>query len=231
MQLGSKDTWLDARLELLKREKAHSRARDELTRARQALPWVKLEKEYTFDGSAGKVTLDELFEDKSQLIVQHFMFETDWEQGCKSCSFMADHMDRSVIHLAQRDTAYAVVSIAPLAKLEAFKERMGWSFRWVSSESSDFNRDFHVSFTDEEIENNEAYYNFREHTTFAGKEAAGVSAFAKDEAGAMYHTYSVYGRGLEVFMGAYDLLDIVPKGRDEGDLSYTMEWLRLKDEY
>ncbi len=231
MQLGSKDTWLDARLELLKREKAHSRARDELTRARQALPWVKLEKEYTFDGSAGKVTLDELFEDKSQLIVQHFMFETDWEQGCKSCSFMADHMDRSVIHLAQRDTAYAVVSIAPLAKLEAFKERMGWSFRWVSSESSDFNRDFHVSFTDEEIENNEAYHNFREHTTIAGKETPGVSAFAKDEAGAIYHTYSVYGRGLEVFMGAYDLLDIVPKGRDEGDLSYTMEWLRLKDEY
>ena len=227
----SRGTWLKARLELLKKEKAHSRARDELTRARQALPWVKLEKDYPFDGPDGGVTLGELFEDKDQLIVQHFMFDPDWDQGCKSCSFMADHMDRSVVHIANRDTAYAVISSAPIAKLEAFKKRMGWTFKWLSSGNSDFNRDFHVSFTEEELKNSEACYNFREDSSFPDKEAPGVSAFAKDDAGALYHTYSVYGRGLENFMGAYHLLDIVPKGRDEGELSYTMEWLRLKDAY
>lgn len=227
----SRGTWLKARLELLKKEKAHSRARDELTRARQALPWVKLEKDYPFDGPDGGVTLGELFEDKDQLIVQHFMFDPDWDQGCKSCSFMADHMDRSVVHIANRDTAYAVISSAPIAKLEAFKKRMGWTFKWLSSGNSDFNRDFHVSFTEEELKNSEACYNFREDSSFPDKEAPGVSAFAKDDACALYHTYSVYGRGLENFMGAYHLLDIVPKGRDEGELSYTMEWLRLKDAY
>jgi predicted dithiol-disulfide oxidoreductase (DUF899 family) len=227
----SNDVWLKARLELLKKEKAHSRAREALTRERQALPWVKLEKTYTFDGPGGPVTLSELFEDKSQLIVQHFMFDHDWEQGCKSCSFMADHMDRSVVHIAQRDTAYAAVSKAAVAKLERFKKRMGWTFKWVSSGNSDFNKDFHVSFTEEELKNNEAYYNFREHTTFPEEEAPGVSAFAKDNASAVYHTYSVYGRGLETFMGAYDLLDIVPRGRDEDELSYSMEWLRLRDAY
>ena len=227
----SRDTWLKARLELLEKEKANSRARDELTRARRALPWVKLEKEYAFDGPGGKVTLAQLFEDKNQLIVQHFMFDTDWEHGCKSCSFMADHMDRSVVHIAHRDTAYAVVSRAPLAKLEAFKKRIGWTFKWVSSGNSDFNRDFHVSFSEEELKNDDAYYNFQERSTFPDTEAPGVSAFARDDAGAVYHTYSVYGRGLENFMGAYHLLDIVPKGRDEDELSYGMEWLRLKDAY
>ncbi len=227
----SREDWLKARLELLQREKAHSRARDELTRARQALPWVKLEKDYRFDGRDGKVGLGQLFRDKSQLIVQHFMFEPDWEQGCKSCSFMADHMERSVVHIAHRDVAYAVVSIAPLAKLESFKKRMGWTFEWLSSANSDFNRDFHVSFSEEELKNNKVYHNYRADSSFSGKEAPGVSAFAKDDAGTIYHTYSVYGRGLETFMGAYDLLDIVPKGRDEDELSYSMEWLRLKDSY
>jgi len=230
-QVVSRDEWLKARLDLLKKEKAHSRARDELTRARQALPWVKVEKVYTFEGLQGPVTLGELFDDKSQLIIQHFMFDSDWEQGCKSCSFMADHMDRSVVHIAHRDTAYAAVSRAPLAKLERFRKRMGWSFRWVSSGHSDFNRDFHVSFTKEELKNNKAYYNFRDHTTYPEREAAGVSAFAKDDAGTVYHTYSVYGRGLETFMGAYALLDLVPKGRDEDELAYSMEWLRLRDAY
>jgi predicted dithiol-disulfide oxidoreductase (DUF899 family) len=230
-QVVSKDAWLKARLELLKKEKAHSRARDELTRARQALPWLKVEKNYTFEAPDGQVTLGELFEGKCQLIVQHFMFDPAWEKGCKSCSFMADHMDRSVVHIAQRDTAYAAVSKAAVAKLERFKKRMGWTFNWVSSVNSGFNTDFHVSFTEEELKNSEAYYNFREHTTFPGKEAPGVSVFARDDAGVVYHTYSVYGRGLETFMGAYDLLDIVPKGRDEAGLSYGMEWLRLKDEY
>lgn len=227
----SRETWLKARLALLEKEKAHSRARDELTRERQALPWVKLEKAYTFDGPDGKVTLADLFEEKNQLIVQHFMFDTDWEEGCKSCSFMADHMDRSVVHIAHRDTAYVAVSRAPLAKLEAFKQRMGWSFKWVSSGHSDFNRDFHVTFTDEELQKGDGYHNYREHSTFSVKEAPGVSAFATDDAGTVYHTYSVYGRGLENFMGAYHLLDIVPKGRDEDDLPYTMQWLRLRDAY
>ena len=202
-----------------------------MTRARQALPWVKLEKDYTFDGPGGDVTLSEFFANKGQLIVQHFMFDTDWENGCKSCSFMADHLDRSVIHIAHRDTAYAVVSRAPLAKLDSFKKRMGWTFAWVSSGHSDFNRDFHVSFTDAELKDSEAYHNFRKHSTFSDKEAPGVSVFAKDDAGIVYHTYSVYGRGLENFMGAYHLLDIVPKGRDEDELSYGMAWLRLKDAY
>jgi predicted dithiol-disulfide oxidoreductase (DUF899 family) len=152
-QVVSRDEWLKARLELLKKEKAHSRARDELTRERQALPWVKVEQDYTFDAPGGPVTLAALFADKSQLIIQHFMFDPEWGEGCKSCSFMADHMDRSVVHIAHRDTAYAAVSRAPVDKLERFKKRMGWTFRWVSSGNSDFNRDFHVSFTEEELNN------------------------------------------------------------------------------
>jgi predicted dithiol-disulfide oxidoreductase (DUF899 family) len=231
LQAVSRDEWLVARLELLDKEKAHSRARDELTKARRSLPWVKLEKEYTFAAPSGPVTLAELFDDKSQLIIQHFMFDPDLDEGCKSCSFMADHMDRSVVHLAHRDTAYAAVSKAPLSKLLAFQERMGWGFQWVSSEGSDFNRDFHVSFTEEEIENGKVYYNFREGSSFSEKEAPGISVFAKDEAGDVYHTYSVHARGLETFITTYDLLDLVPKGRNEDDLPYSMQWLRLKDRY
>lgn len=227
--VASRQEWLKARLELLEKEKAHSRARDELTRQRQALPWVKLDKLYTFDGPDGKVTLSDLFGDKSQLIVQHFMFDPDWDEGCKSCSFMADHMDPSVVHLAHRDTAFAAVSKAPLEKLAAYKKRMKWGFTWVSSCNSDFNRDFHVSFTDDELESNDCNYNFREGTSFAAREAPGISAFAKDELGTVYHTYSVYGRGLEKVLTAYDLLDMVPKGRDEAGKS--MYWLRRKDQY
>ena len=230
-QIVSKEQWLKARLDLLEKEKAHSLARDRLTRERQAMPWVKLEKDYSFAGTHGAVALAELFGDKSQLIIQHFMFEPDWDQGCKSCSVMADHIDPSVVRVAHRDVAYAAVSKAPLEKLEAFKKRMGWSFTWVSSADSDFNRDFHVSFTEEELKNSEVYYNFRESKPFSGKEAPGISVFAKDDQGVIYHTYSVYARGLETFIGAYDVLDLVPKGRDEGGLPYGMAWLRPKDRY
>ena len=231
-KIVSKEEWLKERLKLLEKEKAHSRARDELTKARQNLSWVKLEKEYEFEGSEGRVSLGDLFDDKSQLIVQHFMFGPDWDEGCKGCSFMAGHIAPSVVHITHRDTAFAAVSKAPLSKLEAFKKRMDWKFTWVSSFNSDFNHDFHVSFTEEQIKNTaEVYYNYRNGVKLTDKEAPGMSTFAKDENGQIYHTYSVYARGLENFIGAYVLLDMVPKGRDEDDLSYGMEWLRLKDKY
>ena len=230
-RIASREEWLKARLELLEKEKAQSRARDELTRARQALPWVPVEKTYRFEGPEGQVSLSELFGDKSQLIVYHFMFDTDWEEGCKACSLLADHYEPAVVHLAHRDTALVTVSKAPWEKLEAFRKRMGWRFLWVSSAGTDFNRDFHVSMTEEEIRDHKAYYNFREGTVFPVTEAPGISVFAKDGEGRVYHTYSAYARGLETFIGAYDLLDLVPKGRDEDDLAYGMEWVRHKDRY
>jgi len=225
----SKDAWLQARIELLKKEKEHTKARDELARARQSMPWVKVEKDYLFDGPDGKVTLKELFEGKSQLIVYHFMFDPDWDVGCKSCSLIAEHYGPAITHLAQRDVAMATVSRASLEKLEAFRKRMGWSFKWVSSSNSDFNMDFHVTLSDEELirENN---YNYQT-VTHQEKEAPGMSVFAMDKYGQIYHTYSTYARGLEDFLTVYRLLDIVPKGRDEDNLSYGMEWVRLKDNY
>jgi len=228
-KLVSKEEWLEARIELLKKEKAHSRARDELTQERQAMPWVQVIKQYKFDGTTGQVTLSDLFTGKSQLIVQHFMFDPDWDEGCKSCSFMADHMDPSIVHIAHRDTAFAAVSRAPLEKLVAYKKRMGWSFNWVSSYHCNFNRDFHVSFTEDEQNNATCNYNFRIGVTFPAKEAPGISVFAKDDLGNVYYTYSVYGRGLENVMTAYDLLDMVPKGRDEA--GQNMKWVRRKDSY
>jgi len=226
----SKEEWLKARLELLKKEKDHSRARDELTRVRQTMPWVKVDKDYFFESTNGKVHLRDLFQGKSQLIVYHFMFDKDWDEGCKSCSFLADHYSPSIIHLAHRDVAMVTVSKAPLEKLEAYKKRMGWNIKWASSANSDFNRDFHVSFSEDEIAG-KAFYNFQENTTFPEKEAPGISVFVIDKDGQIYHTYSAYARGLENLIGAYHLLDIVPKGRDEEGLSYGMEWLRHKDRY
>lgn len=176
--IASRDEWIAARKRLLEKEKAHTRARDELTRERQALPWVKVEKAYTFEGPGGPVTLSDLFGDKSQLIVQHFMFDPEWDEGCKSCSFMADHMDPSVVHIAHRDTAFAVVSKAPLEKLLAYKKRMQWRFNWLSSCNSDFNRDFHVSFTDKELENRTAQYNFRESGSFPRDESGDIHNFS-----------------------------------------------------
>ncbi len=228
-QVVTADEWLKARVDLLGKEKEHSRARDALARKRMAMPWVEITKDYVFDSPSGPVSLKELFDGKDQLITYHFMFDPEWEAGCKSCSFIADHIDPSAVHIAERDVALAIVSKAPIEKLQSFKKRMSWRFSWVSSAGSEFNRDFHVSFTDEELDS-KGYYNFREQG-FPCREAPGISVFAKGDDGAIYHTYSAYARGLEDYIGAYRLLDIAPKGRNEGDFSYGMEWLRLKDEY
>ncbi|HEY0857388.1 MAG TPA: thioredoxin family protein [Albitalea sp.] len=226
----SKDRWIAERKTLLAREKELTRLRDRIARERRALPWVRIEKNYVFDAPEGRRTLAELFEGRRQLVVQHFMFAPGWEQGCKSCSFMADHIDGANVHLAQRDLTLLVVSRAPLADIQRFRERMGWRFKWVSSHGSDFNRDFDVSFTPQEIARGEVYYNYGMRP-FGAEEAPGISVFAKDGAGDVFHTYSTYGRGVELMMGAYSLLDLAPKGRDEDGLAHTMEWVRHHDRY
>jgi len=224
------DDWVDARKTLLAKEKEFSRLRDELSKARRELPWERVQKEYAFDGPNGKVTLSELFDGKSQLIVYHFMYGPDWEEGCKSCSYIADHFEPAIVHLGHRDVSMVAVSRAPLKELARFKERMGWTFTWVSSFDNEFNRDCGVSFTQDEIDENTAYYNYKQQG-FPSTEAPGASVFFTDDNGDLYHTYSVYQRGLDMFIIAYHYLDIVPKGRDEDYLSYTMEWLRLHDAY
>ncbi|HYL45384.1 MAG TPA: thioredoxin family protein [Candidatus Limnocylindrales bacterium] len=222
--------WLAARKELLKKEKEFTRLRDELSRQRLELPWEKVEKHYVFEGPNGKETLADLFGDRSQLIIYHFMFGPGWEQGCPSCSFVADHFDGSVVHLAARDVRLAAVSRAPLAQIETFKKRMGWGFKWVSSFGSDFNRDFHVSFSKEEMDKGEVYYNYGPQK-FPSEEGPGASAFYKDAAGNIFHTYSTFGRGLDILLGTYNWLDMAPKGRDEDGLAYSMAWVRHHDRY
>lgn len=229
-KIVSHETWIEARKALLEKEKAFTRQRDALTRERQAMPWERVEKRYVFDGPEGEATLDDLFDGCSQLIVYHFMYGPDWEAGCKSCSLLADHFDPAVVHLRQRDVSMVAVSRAPLATLQAYKDRMGWRFPWVSSLGSDFNTDYHVTFSEAEIDTGTAYYNYRTGS-FPSTEAPGASVFYRDADGAIYHTYSVYQRGLDMFITAYHYLDIVPKGRDEAGLAYTMEWVRRHDEY
>lgn len=226
----SRDRWIAQRKTLLVREKELTRLRDQIARERRALPWVRIEKDYVFDAPEGRRTLAELFEGRRQLMVQHFMFAPGWEQGCKSCSFMADHIDGANVHLTQRDLTLLVVSRAPLSDIERFRERMGWRFKWVSSHGSDFNRDFDVSFTPEEVAQGDVYYNYGMRP-FGAEEAPGISVFTKDAAGDVFHTYSTFGRGVELMMGAYSLLDLTPKGRDEDGLSHTMEWVRHHDRY
>ncbi|MBI1944035.1 MAG: DUF899 domain-containing protein [Betaproteobacteria bacterium] len=226
----SHDEWLKARLELLAAEKVFTRERDALTRRRMAMPWERVEKSYVFDTPEGKRTLAELFGGRRQLLVQHFMLGPGWEQGCPSCSFMADHTDGMNAHLAQRDVTLLAVSRAPLAEIERFRRRMGWQFRWVSSHGSDFNRDFGVTFTPEEVAKGEVHYNYGKWP-FAHEELPGISVFCRDDAGEVFHTYSTYGRGVEVMMGTYNMLDLVPKGRDEDHLSFTMAWVRHHDRY
>lgn len=226
----SEAEWLAARKELLAQEKAFTRERDALSRKRRALPWRRIEKDYAFEGPSGSLRLADLFDGRSQLIVYHFMFGPDWEAGCKSCSFLADHFNPAVPHLAQRDVTLVAVSRAPLERLQAFRQRMGWSFPWFSSLKSDFNRDLQVSFSEEEIESGRSVYNYRE-TKFPSTEAPGASVFYRNARGEVFHTYSVYERGLDMFITAYHYLDIVPKGRDEDGLDYTMAWVRLHDEY
>jgi len=229
-KIVSHDEWLAARKAHLADEKAFTRARDALSRKRRELPWEKVEKTYVFDGPNGKATLAELFGGKSQLIVYHFMLGPDWEEGCPSCSLLADHFDGVVIHLAQRDVGFVVVSRAPLPQIEAFKRRMGWHFQWVSSFSNDFNYDYQVSATPEEKATGKAFYNYKT-TEFPSDERPGTSVFYKNEAGDIFHTYSSYGRGLDILIGAYNFLDLAPKGRDEAGLAYGMAWVRHHDRY
>ena len=226
----SKDEWLAARRDHLAKEKEFTRLRDQLSQDRRELPWVKVEKRYLFDGPKGKETLLDLFEGRSQLIVYHFMYGPDWAEGCPSCSFWADNFNGIVIHLNHRDINLVAVSRARLDKLEAYTKRMGWSFKWVSSFGSDFNRDYHVSFTSDEMKKGEMFYNFRVNM-FPSEEAPGISVFYKNEQGDMFHTYSCYSRGLDMLNGAYHYMDLAPKGRDEDGLPYSMAWLRRHDQY
>ena len=226
----SHDEWVAARKALLEKEKAFTRERDALSRLRRALPWERVEKAYVFDGPDGEETLSDLFGGRSQLIVYHFMFDPEWEEGCKSCSFLADHYEPAIVHLAQRDVTLVTVSRAPLATNEGFRERMGWRFKWVSSHRSDFNRDHQVTFSPEDLARGEVCYNYAA-SAFPMTEGPGISVFCKDGSGSVFHTYSSYARGLDMFIGTYHLLDIAPKGRDEDDLAFTMEWLRHHDRY
>lgn len=226
----SREEWTAARRALLAKEKEALRALAQLAAERRALPWVRMEKAYTFDTPDGTKSLADLFAGRSQLVVYHFMFGPDWEEGCPSCSFVSDHFDGMLAHLAARDVTMVAVSRAPLAKIEAFQKRMGWKFKWVSSAGSDFNTDFHVSFTDAELATGKVYYNFTEQE-FPSAEAPGLSVFTRDASGALFHTYSAYGRGVEALMTTYRVLDLVPKGRDEDRYAFTMEWVRYHDRY
>lgn len=225
----SDEQWLAARQALLAREKDLMRQHDQLAEARRALPWRRVP-EYVFDAPGGKRTLSDLFEGRRQLLVQHFMLGPGWEQGCPSCSYMADHVDGMRIHLAHRDIGFVAVSRATLPEIQRFRSRMGWHFPWVSSNANSFNHDFAVSFTPQELAAGEVYYNYGRRP-FPAEEAPGVSVFCKDEAGHVFHTYSTFGRGVEVMMGAYQMMDLVPKGRDEQGLAFTMEWVRHHDRY
>jgi predicted dithiol-disulfide oxidoreductase (DUF899 family) len=222
--------WLVARKDLLTREKELTRLRDEVSCHRRELPWVKVNKEYVFDGPDGKETLADLFAGRSQLIVYHFMFGPDWEEGCKSCSYLADHFDGANWHLPHRDVSFVVISRAPLSKLEDYKKRMGWRFKWLSSSGNDFNFDYHVSATEEEQAKGKMYYNYQTQD-WVNEEMPGLSVFYKDETGDIFHTYSTYERGLDILVGAYNFLDLVPKGRDEDHLDFTMDWVRRHDQY
>jgi predicted dithiol-disulfide oxidoreductase (DUF899 family) len=226
----SREEWITARKALLHKEKEFTRLRDQLSAARRALPWVKVEKSYEFDGPNGKETLADLFAGKSQLIVKHFMFGPDWTEGCVGCSFELDHTLGALLHIEHHDVAYAVVSRAPLAKTEPFRRRMGWHVKWVSSYSSDFNFDFHVSFTPEQIANGTAFYNYQAGASVID-EMSGRSVFYKDAAGQIFHTYSSFARGGELFLGSYAFLDITPKGRNETKNGNLTDWVRHHDRY
>jgi predicted dithiol-disulfide oxidoreductase (DUF899 family) len=228
-QIVSREDWLAARRHLLAKEKEFTRLRDALSAERRELPWVKVEKDYLFDTPSGKETLADLFDGRSQLLVYHFMLGPDWEQGCPSCSFLSDHIDGANLHLPQRDVTLLAVSRAPLTQIEAFKQRMGWRFKWVSSYDNDFNRDYHVSFTPEELAKGKVDYNYDMAEGF--DELPGLSAFYKDPDGTVFHTYSTYARGLDTLIGAYNYLDLAPKGRNEADLPWTMAWVRHHDRY
>ncbi|HEX8877424.1 MAG TPA: thioredoxin family protein [Phycisphaerales bacterium] len=225
----SRADWLAERIALLAEEKDLTRRRDALAAKVRALPWVRVEKTYTFDTPSGKATLADLFGTRSQLLVYHFMFDPTWSQGCKSCSFIADHYNNIVPHLAHRDISFVTVSKAPIDKLTRFRERMGWSFIWVSGEKNDFGRDYGVSYTDQELTGGDAKYNYA-IGAYPIRELPGLSVFVEDAKGDIFHTYSTYARGLEEFLTAYRYIDITPKGRDEAETG-GMGWLRHRDRY
>lgn len=229
-KIVSREEWLVARKKLLAREKQLTRERDAVAAERRQLPWVRVDKNYVFDSPIGKKTLADLFDGRSQLVVYHFMFGPEWQEGCPSCSFNMDHTDGALVHLAQRDVSFVAISRAPSPKIEAFKKRMGWRFNWVSSYETDFNHDYRASFTPEEIAKGKVDYNYS-LTEFPSAEAPGISVFYKDKEGNIFHTYSAYARGTETTVNTYNYLDFVPKGRDEDNLPFTMAWLRHHDRY
>lgn len=228
--VADRDAWLEARRQLLEKEKAYTRQGDEIAKLRRSLPRLRVENDYMFDGPNGQVSLNDLFGDHKQLIVQHFMFGPDWDAGCPSCSFWADGYDPLVVHLNQRGTSLAVVSRGPIERIEAYRKRMGWNFTWVSSLNNSFNFDFAVSATDADVERGKMTYNYVEVDSNM-TELPGASCFERDSDGTIYHTYSTYGRGLEAFNAAYSLLDLTPAGRSEDGLPFPMAWVRRKDEY
>jgi predicted dithiol-disulfide oxidoreductase (DUF899 family) len=228
-QVVTRDQWLARRRALLARERELTHLRDQVARERRALPWVRVEKDYVFDTARGPRKLADLFDGRSQLVVQHFMLGPGWEEGCPSCSYMADHADGMTLHLAARDITFVAISRATLAEIERFKRRMGWRFTWVSSNGSDFNFDFGVSFTPQDRARNEVTYNF-EKQPYEHDELPGISVFVKDEAGNVFHTYSTYRRGVEAMMGTYNLIDLTPRGRDEKEVG-AMGWVRHHDRY
>ena len=224
----SHEAWIEARRQLLAKEKEFTRLRDELSAERRALPWEAVSKDYVFLGPNGRETLADLFDGRSQLVVQHFMLGPGWEEGCKNCSFWADNFNGIDIHLAHRDVTFVAVSSASFDEIDAYRRRMGWSFKWVSSFGSDFNYDYQVAFKPEDMTSGQVYYNYRK-TKAMSPELVGVSVFFKDETGAIYHTYSAYSRGVDILNGAYNYIDLTPKGRDEGERNQF--WVRRHDEY
>jgi predicted dithiol-disulfide oxidoreductase (DUF899 family) len=228
----SRNQWIEERKALLAREKEFTQLRDQLSHARRDLPWVRVDKDkdYVFDGAGGKQTLAELFAGRQQLIVYHLMFDPSWEEACSRCSFWADNFNGVLVHLNQRDVSLVAISRAPFAKLAAFQKRMGWSFNWVSSFANDFNHDYHVSFTPEQLAQGEVIYNYR-LVKNSMSERPGISVFYKDPGGTIFHTYSCYARGLDMLNVAYHYLDLTPKGRDEEELPFPMEWVRYHDAY
>lgn len=228
-RIVSREDWLAERKWLLTQEKELTTARDRLSAARRDLPWVKIEQTYIFDTADGPRALTDLFDGHGQLIVYHFMLGPGWGQGCPSCSYLADHFDGAIPHLAQRDVGFAAVSRAPLPEIAAYKKRMGWKFNWASSAPNSFNYDFHVSFTPDEMARGEGFYNFTTDK-LPVEELPGLSVFIKD-GGDIFHTYSTYARGLDILVGTYNFLDFAPKGRNEQDLPWSMAWVRRHDEY
>jgi predicted dithiol-disulfide oxidoreductase (DUF899 family) len=226
----SHEEWLAARTALLAKEKEFTRLRDELSQQRRALPWEKVDKEYIFEGSRGRQTLAELFEGRSQLVMYQFMFSPEWDEGCLHCSFWADSFNGTAVHLRQRDVTFLAVSRAPMAKIEAFKKRMGWDFTWVSSFGSDFNYDYQASFRPEEVQAGRAFYNYTVMDPYDA-DREGISVFCRHDSGAVYHTYSCYARGIDMVNAAYQILDLTPKGRDEEGLPGPQDWVRHHDRY